>query len=112
MGISIARKNPRGREIILQSIIDYLGDRASNKDIEKSTIFIDEYTSGYAKSNEIINDTTVFALRKYGIPMDNVYTGKAFWGMSQYLKEINGKSVLFIHTGGTPLFFDNLLIER
>ena len=45
-----------------------------------------------------------------GIPLDSTYTGKAFWGMTQYLidKNIKGKNILFIHTGGTPLFFDEM----
>ena len=38
------------------------------------------------------------------------YTGKAFYGMQDYLREkdIKGKKILFIHTGGTPLFFDSI----
>ena len=49
-------------------------------------------------------------LRCNGIPLDPTYTGKAFWGMLQYLKDhgIRGKRILFLHTGGTPLFFDLL----
>ncbi|NLM60309.1 MAG: 1-aminocyclopropane-1-carboxylate deaminase, partial [Clostridium sp.] len=45
-----------------------------------------------------------------GIPMDTTYVGKAYWGMKEYIKknEIAEKNILFIHTGGTPLFFDDL----
>jgi len=45
-----------------------------------------------------------------GIALDTTYTGKAFWGMQRYLEKqgIRGKNILFIHTGGTPLFFDVL----
>lgn len=45
-----------------------------------------------------------------GIPLDPTYTGKAFLGMRDYIikNNISNKNVLFIHTGGTPLFFDNL----
>ena len=46
----------------------------------------------------------------YGIPLDSTYTGKAFDGMRKYIT-VNGikdKRVLFIHTGGTPLFFDDV----
>jgi D-cysteine desulfhydrase len=45
-----------------------------------------------------------------GIPMDTTYVGKAFCGMQNYLREkkITGKNILFIHTGGTPLYFDHL----
>ena len=43
-----------------------------------------------------------------GIPLDMTYTGKAFYGMIQYLEEheVKNKKILFLHTGGTPLFFD------
>lgn len=55
-------------------------------------------------------DTIHSVLLKDGIALDTTYTGKAFWGMQQYLKKhgVTGKNVLFIHTGGTPLFFDDL----
>ena len=38
-------------------------------------------------------------------------TGKAFWGMKQYIEEhqLQDCDVLFIHTGGTPLFYDCIL---
>ena len=46
-------------------------------------------------------------MRTLGLPLDPVYTGKAYYGM---LREIDRLSlagdILFIHTGGTPLFFD------
>ena len=47
-------------------------------------------------------------LTRYGVPLDPTYTGKAFWGMEQYIKshQIKNKTVLFIHTGGTPIFCD------
>jgi D-cysteine desulfhydrase len=47
-------------------------------------------------------------ITQHGIPMDSTYTGKAFAGMADYLKRFSivEKNILFIHTGGTPLFFD------
>ena len=61
-------------------------------------------------NNEEINKTIETMMTKYGIPLDTTYTGKAFCGMQKYLREheITGKRVLFIHTGGTPLFFEYL----
>ena len=110
IGISIARKNPRGRNVVLESIRAYLGDRAAEEQIQKATIFIDDYTEGYGKDDERVEKTILSVLKKYGIPMDATYTGKAFMGMNEYLakEKIKGKNVLFIHTGGTPLFFDSL----
>ena len=110
VGISIARKNPRGRNVVLDSVRAYLGERASEEQIQKATIFVDDFTSGYGKDDQRVLDTIEMALKTYGIPLDSTYTGKAFMGMTEYLAEhqISGKNILFIHTGGTPLFFDTL----
>lgn len=114
VGISIARKNPRGRQIVLDSIHEYLdtyGIYIQDDEIEGATIFDDSYTGrGYAKDNAEIEETIKEVLRNHGIPLDPVYTGKAYNGMMCYITEhgIVGKNILFIHTGGTPLFFDTL----
>lgn len=114
VGISIARKNPRGRNIVLDSINKYLdGIDISEEEIQRRTVFIDDYTGlGYGKENEAVIETIKEVMIKYGIPLDSTYTGKAFYGMKQYLIKncIKNKKILFIHTGGTPLFFDD--IER
>lgn len=110
VGISIARKNPRGRDVVIQSIRGYLGCRVSEEDIQTATVFIDDYTSGYGKDDKRVIETIETVLRTYGIPLDSTYTGKAFMGMTEYVlqHEIKDNNILFIHTGGTPLFFDTL----
>lgn len=108
IGISIARKNPRGRDIVIDSIRSYIGNRAADERIQEATVFIDDYTSGYGKHDARVIETIDLVLKKYGIPLDATYTGKAFMGMTDYLKNISDKNILFIHTGGTPLFFDAL----
>lgn len=108
IGISIARKNPRGRDVVLDSIRTYLGDGSDEEEIQDKTIFIDDYTFGYGKEDIRVKQTIENVLKTYGIPLDATYTGKAFMGMTEYLKNIKEKNVLFIHTGGTPLFFDEL----
>ena len=110
VSISIARKNPRGRDVVIQSIRDYLGSQVSEEDIQAATIFIDDYTFGYGKDDTRVAETIVTVLKTYGIPLDTTYTGKAFMGMTEYISEheIENKNILFIHTGGTPLFFDTL----
>lgn len=113
VGISIARKNPRGRDIVIESIREYLNDRKVTLPeslIQQKTLFIDDFTgAGYGKDSETIISTIKDAMIRYGIPLDSTYTGKAFYGMEQYLinERIKGRNILFIHTGGTPLFFDD-----
>lgn len=114
VGISIARKNPRGSDIVVQSVKDYLSSKQvlfADDDVEKKVCFVDEYAGeGYGEKDSSITETIRQMMLKYGIPMDSTYTGKAFAGMNAFLKKnaVVGKNVLFIHTGGTPLFFDDL----
>ena len=114
VGISIARKNPRGRDVVLDSIYEYLDAKAfsyDKSDVEAKTVFIDDYTGdGYGKDSKEIEDTIKEAMINFGMPLDATYTGKAFCGMKDYIKKNNleDKKILFIHTGGTPLFFDEL----
>ena len=42
VGISIARKNPRGRNVVLDSVRMYLGDKTDEKAIQNATVFLDQ----------------------------------------------------------------------
>ena len=109
IGISIARKNPRGREIVINSIKEYMPD-VPEALVDSKTIFLDDYVGGgYGKDNSDIVKVIKQSMIKYGIPLDSTYTAKAFNGMLKFIEkhDIQRKKVLFIHTGGTPLFFDD-----
>ena len=109
VGISIARKNPYGRNIVVDSIKEYMPE-LTDEVIQQKTIFLDDYIGeGYGIESIDIEDMIKYAMVNYGIPMDSTYTAKAFTGMKDYIfsKRLEGKNILFIHTGGTPLFFDD-----
>lgn len=111
IGISNARKNPYGGQVVLDSVKSYLLSKDIGSNITESIAFIDDYVlDGYGSYNSKILKTIKNVLINDGIPMDVTYTGKAFWGMKEYIKKnkITDKKILFIHTGGTPLFFDKL----
>ena len=111
VGISIARKNPYGGKIVFDSVNSYLESISGEKTDMSEIVFVDQYVlNGYGSYNQKILATIKDVLIGEGIPLDATYTGKAFWGMKNYIaeNEISGKNILFIHTGGTPLFFDNL----
>lgn len=115
IGISIARRNPRGKQVVLDSSYEYLeskGIQISKSLLENEIIFVDDYIGlGYGMKSQGVDYTINSILVNYGIPMDSTYTAKAYTGMLRYIKEnnITGENVLFIHTGGTPLFFDDLM---
>lgn len=111
VGISIARNGERGREVVRQSIEAYLGAEYAGLYRDEELIFTDEYCmGGYGKYTSEVAETIVEVMERDGIPMDTTYVGKAFHGMQQYVEAqgIEGKNILFIHTGGTPLYFDFL----
>lgn len=110
IGISVARKNPYGKDVVIDSVREYL--QGSYKgEIQEKVWFIDAYIAqGYGGKNREIEEVIKQVMVQYGIPLDGTYTGKAFWGMQKYIEteKIKNKKILFIHTGGTPLFFDDL----
>ncbi|MCR5268114.1 MAG: pyridoxal-phosphate dependent enzyme [Lachnospiraceae bacterium] len=111
VGISIARDAKRGREVIRESIETYLGNGYEKLYRDSELIFTDKYRlGGYGNYNEEVAQVIGKVMSHEGIPMDTTYVGKAFCGMLNYLREkkITGKNILFIHTGGTPLYFDYL----
>lgn len=111
VGISIAREEGRGREVVKESIREYLGEKFDTLYTEESLIFTDAYRlGGYGKYDKDVTDTIKKLFESDGVPTDTTYVGKAFYGMCQYIREhgIEGKKILFIHTGGAPLFFDYL----
>lgn len=132
IGISIARTCPRGKDVVRESILDYyrmLGGCAQagtfswmDKVVrcaaehserlfrEEDLIFEDGYRlGGYGRSSGEEKACLERVMEQDGIPMDTTYVGKAFYGMLEYLKEhdVRGEKLLFIHTGGTPLYFDD-----
>ena len=122
IGFSIARTNSGGIPVITESIQTYLQSLLMEKQInefeyreykkksENKIIFTDEYRlGGYGDYDTSVIEMIRKVLLYEAIPMDTTYVGKAFTGMVEYLKknEIENKKILFIHTGGTPLFFDN-----
>lgn len=112
VGISIARPSPRGRDVVAESVREYLAAQGKAELYRDGAVcFEDGYIcGGYGQVNEAVRETARRVLRDHGIPLCGTYTAKAFWGMEEYLKAhgVSGKRVLFIHTGGTPLFFDDL----
>src|SRR5699024_1690070 len=108
--ISIARNKERGTEVIRESILSYLVN--FYPEIKENTYninFIDRYVGkGYADIYPQITETIKNVAKTSSILLDPVYTGKAFYGMIDYMKlnDIRKQNILFIHTGGIPLLFN------
>ena len=104
VGISVARDKDKCSKIIENNVNLYFGTNVSSDiNITDSYLF-----GGYSRTSEEELREIDFILEKYNIPLDPTYTGKAFYGMKCYLEEnnIKNKNILFIHTGGYPIFCD------
>lgn len=117
VGISVSRNEKRGREVIARNLKEYFGREgaALPEDYQGHIFFTDQYMEGgYGAYSENVAQIIRDVYRTDGLPLDMTYTGKAFYGMVRYLEEnrIRNANVLFLHTGGTPLFFDFLEQEE
>lgn len=123
VGISIARPAESGGKVVLESVYEYLeylteqgkiskeSGEAYKRQVAEEFCFTDNYRlEGYGCYHEAITEMIAKVERMEGIPMDTTYVGKAFWGMTQFLQDngIRNKKILFVHTGGTPLYFNQL----
>lgn len=118
VGISISSR-PRERALsILDDSVRAWFEREGGKlpgDYRRHLNLQTAYTcGGYGVRNQRVDELIERMLLEEGLPLDPTYTGKAFRGMLDYLDDrgMRGKNVLFLHTGGTPLFYDYLLATR
>lgn len=114
MGVLISsRETKRAYHIIEDSVRAYFKKTGLSlpEKFEQEIHLLDQYRQeGYGKYDERIISCLEEEYLQNGIPLDPVYTAKAFWGMKEYLREnkIENSRILFLHTGGTPLFYDFL----
>jgi len=124
IGISIARRNPYGRQVVVDSVTEYLQEDCPKNAAEK-VIFLDDYIlSGYGSYDSAVSDTIHQVLCRHGIALNPVYTGKAFCGMEKHIRSSgmtgngtngpdNGSSGMTGDTGnGTPSDNENGIITE
>lgn len=113
-GISIARDMVKLKAKVKDNFKAFYSDSKDEQRLREAfdsfsrlKITDDYICGGYSKTNRELISLIQEIYTVYGIPLDPVYTGKAFYGM---LKEIKKKDLkgncLFIHTGGYPIFED------
>lgn len=109
IGISVARKKEQEKQVLSNFVTTYFESVGSKLITDELEVVDDYLCGGYGQYDDNIAYAIKNMFLKEGIPLDPTYTGKAFYGMLQtIIKETITGNVLFIHTGGTPLFFDNI----
>lgn len=106
LGISVARDAASARAHTLAYANAWLDEKhaLSEDEIE----ICDDFRRVYGDYGADVENTIREMMRCYGVPMDGTYVGKAYAGLRELARREGwqNKRVLFIHTGGTPLFFD------
>jgi len=96
--ITIQIINSVKKELAFQKVFT-TNDISINRDYDKAGYGVVTQNEKYALSELAINE---------GIILDPVYTGRAFFGMLDYLQNNKlpvGSNILFWHTGGAPATF-------
>lgn len=102
IGISVGRKTEQAERIVA----DFYQELCSHYTIRhqgRSGIVLDDYLcGGYGKYNDALKALCESSVRDFGFTLDTCYTGKAFYGMQDYMQKnsIRPSDVLFWHTGG------------
>ena len=107
VGLSIARDAVNAKAHIAAYANAWLKDG----EIDESRIEVrDDHRLVYGQYDAYTADTMRRMMREHGVPMDGTYTGKAYASLLRLAQQEmwQGKRVLFLHTGGTPLYFDSL----
>lgn len=105
IGISVARDEERGAAAVRR----YAGEGP------ETIHFVADYRcGGYGLYDADVEAAMGEMMNRHGIALDPVYTGKAYAGMLKWLNRhgTGRERVLFIHTGGLPLYFDYLEKNR
>ncbi len=70
--------------------------------LERVTSLEEYHFGGYAKYDITLLNLIEECFFKYDLPLDPIYTGKAFYGLLNEVKkqDVKDKTILFIHTGG------------
>ena len=118
LGISISsRSRERALSVLAETVRSRLsesmpgGPAACPSEKDLSSCLKTEYNlGGYGLYDGRVRSVIRNMMRENSVPLDPVYTGKAFLGMLDYLRnhDVRGERILFLHTGGLPLFFDYL----
>ncbi|WKT73389.1 1-aminocyclopropane-1-carboxylate deaminase/D-cysteine desulfhydrase [Acinetobacter variabilis] len=100
IGISVARNQQSAQE----HVYNFYNELCDSFSIEKrhQTIVLDDYLcGGYELYNDELKKVSDCSVRDYGFALDTTYSGKAFWGMQQYILKHNlHGNIVFWHTGG------------
>ena len=103
VGISVARQQERGKQVIAEFANMLAAHYGLQKDYTESILFNTDYLcGGYEQYTTEMKTYLEDTMRKTGLMFDTTYSGKGFYGMMQEIKKLHleDKNIVFWHTGG------------
>ncbi len=113
IGLSTARDEAAATlhlSAYIKAYLSALPDATDSESVIARIRLYDKCRGSYGARDEAIAALIRRQFAQHGLPLDMTYTGKAFYALEQLMAEEGwqNRTVVFIHTGGTPLFFDEL----
>jgi len=110
VGISNGRTAEEVKERVSKLVAEASGIIGADVSADPEEVIVyDRYTfGGYGAVTKEVVETIRYVASEEGILLDPVYTAKGFYGLMDLVErgEIErGSTVVFIHTGGTPILF-------
>lgn len=103
LGVSVARDKERGTEVVRDSANELISALKSPLEPLGNLHFDDtKMGKGYEDTFPELLDVITSMAKNHGLILDPTYSGKAFYGLTQYIKEgiiPSGSKVVFWHTG-------------
>jgi len=109
-GIDVSRPGDVQQEIVYklaQKVLDKIG-AGVQLPREKVCCYGDYYLPGYSRPNPGMVEAVKLLAETEAILLDPVYSGKAFAGMIDHIRQgrfAEGSRILFLHTGGSPALY-------
>ena len=103
VGISVARQQERGKEVIAEFANMLAGHYGLQKDYSGEICFNAEYLcGGYEKYTPEMAEYLQNAMAQTGLVFDTTYSGKGFYGMMKEIDKLGlqDMKIIFWHTGG------------
>jgi 1-aminocyclopropane-1-carboxylate deaminase len=87
------------RPLLYQFLID---NELVSEYLNRVVVHPEAHFGGYAKVTDELIEFIEFCAENFDLPLDRVYTGKAFHALFKALEseKFDGETVLFVHTGG------------
>lgn len=103
VGISVARQQKRGAQVIAEFANMLAKHYGIDKDYNGKILFNTDYLyGGYENFTPEMKEYLIDAMKQTGLVFDTTYSGKGLYGMMNEIKKnhLEGKNIIFWHTGG------------